>query len=97
VHRATAVGAEEALRMSASHEGPSERRLAPVVPTEAPDLTAISFTGDFKTFRESWIGLGEREYLQRLLTRHGRNVAAAAREADLDRTYVYRLIRQHAL
>ena len=32
-----------------------------------------------------------------VLERHGRNVAAAAETAGLDRTYVYRLIRKHDL
>jgi len=32
-----------------------------------------------------------------VLERHGRNVPAAAEQAGLDRTYVYRLIRKHGL
>ena len=58
---------------------------------------AVAFDQPFKEFRERWIDHGEREYLQRLLERHGRNVPAAAEAAGLDRTYVYRLIRKHGL
>ena len=57
----------------------------------------VAFDQPFKEFRERWIDHGEREYLHRLLERHGRNVPAAAEAAGLDRTYVYRLIRKHGL
>jgi DNA-binding NtrC family response regulator len=52
---------------------------------------------DFKSFRDQWIQVGEREYLRRLLERHQRNVVAAAKEADVDRTHIYRLMRKHGL
>jgi DNA-binding NtrC family response regulator len=39
----------------------------------------------------------EREYLRRLLERHGGNVISAATEAGLNRTYIYRLARKHRL
>ena len=55
------------------------------------------FEQAYKDFRESWIDSGEKEYVRRLLLRHDRNVAAAAREAEVDRTYIYRLIRKHEL
>ncbi|WP_394821505.1 sigma 54-interacting transcriptional regulator [Pendulispora albinea] len=51
----------------------------------------------YKEFRERWIEFGEREYLRKLLDRHGRQVASAAQEAGLDRTYLYRLLRKHTL
>jgi DNA-binding NtrC family response regulator len=60
-------------------------------------LAGVAFEQPFKEFRERWIEQGEREYLRRLLDRHDRNVAGAAEQAGLDRTYVYRLIRKHGL
>jgi transcriptional regulator with GAF, ATPase, and Fis domain len=63
----------------------------------SPDASPVPFDQPFKEFRERWIDHGEREYLRRLLERHGRNVPAAAESAGLDRTYVYRLIRKHGL
>jgi len=57
----------------------------------------VPFEQPFKEFRERWIDHGEREYVTRLLERHGRNVAAAAESAGVDRTYLYRLIRKHGL
>jgi two-component system response regulator GlrR len=55
------------------------------------------FVQAYKDFRESWVDAGEKEYVRQLLLRHDRNVAAAAREAGVDRTYIYRLIRKHEL
>ena len=63
----------------------------------ASPLDARIFEQSYKDFRESWVDSGEKEYVRRLLLRHDRNVAAAAREADVDRTYIYRLIRKHEL
>lgn len=51
----------------------------------------------FKEFRERWIELGEREYLRRLMLRTQRASGAAAREAGLERTYLYRLIKKHGV
>jgi DNA-binding NtrC family response regulator len=58
---------------------------------------APSFAQPFRTFREQWIGYGERAFLCELLERHQNNVAAAAKEAGIDRTHMYRLMRKHGL
>jgi len=99
VHRAAAFGTQEALQMSASGHTRDDNA-PPSSPSETPiDPLAASamFASDFKTFRDEWTALGEREYLRRLLAKHDRNVAAAAREAGVDRTYIYRLMRNHSL
>ena len=91
VERACAIGgARDAMR---SPSDLSETADSP----PGPDALPVSFDQPFKEFRERWIDHGEREYLGRLLERHGRNVPAAAEAAGLDRTYVYRLIRKHGL
>jgi DNA-binding NtrC family response regulator len=64
---------------------------APRLPT---DLEPWFATG-FKEFRERWIELGEREYLRRLMKRTNRSSGAASREAGLERTYLYRLLKKH--
>ena len=69
----------------------------PVATPVADAADARVFEQAYKDFRESWIDSGEKEYVRRLLVRHDRNVAAAAREAEVDRTYIYRLIRKHEL
>jgi DNA-binding NtrC family response regulator len=55
------------------------------------------FVTGFKEFREKWIELGEREYLRRLMARTNRSSGTAAREAGLERTYLYRLIKKHGV
>jgi two-component system response regulator GlrR len=91
VERACAMGAKDALQSSrAAGEVPAS-------PAGGGGTDAVAYDQPFKEFRERWIDHGEREYLQRLLERHGRNVPAAAEQAGLDRTYVYRLIRKHGL
>jgi DNA-binding NtrC family response regulator len=55
------------------------------------------FAIGFKEFREKWIDLGEREYLRRLMVRTNRSSGAAAREAGLERTYLYRLLKKHGV
>ena len=87
VERACAFGAQDAL--ASGQETPIGLAMA--------ETSAVAFEQPFKDFRERWIDQGEREYVQRLLDRHGRNVALAAEAAGLDRTYLYRLIRKHGL
>ena len=106
VERARALGATAALAMT-SHRAtapssgppPPERSLPePPLQRAAPDAADVRiFSQTFKDFREQWVDSGEKEYIRRLLLRHDRNVAAAAREAGVDRTYIYRLIRKHEL
>jgi transcriptional regulator with GAF, ATPase, and Fis domain len=88
VERVCAIGARDAMQSSHASNGTAASPAA---------ATAVAFDQPFKEFRERWIDHGEREYLRRLLERHGRNVPSAAEAAGLDRTYVYRLIRKHGL
>ncbi|HEY8075022.1 MAG TPA: sigma 54-interacting transcriptional regulator, partial [Labilithrix sp.] len=55
------------------------------------------FETGFKEFRERWIEHGEREYLRRLMLRTNRSSSAASREAGLERTYLYRLLKKHGV
>ena len=112
VERARALGATEALAMTSQHE-PAVADGAPTAAGSSSNPPAASSSGPppltlnagdarmfeqaYKDFRETWIDSGEKEYVRRLLLRHDRNVAAAAREAEVDRTYIYRLIRKHEL
>ncbi len=51
----------------------------------------------FKEARDEHLHAFERRYLEALLERHGGNVSAAARDAELDRIYLYRLLWRHGL
>jgi transcriptional regulator with GAF, ATPase, and Fis domain len=50
-----------------------------------------------KIARERWTRAFERKYVEQMLARHGNNVAAAAREAGVDRMYFYRLLWRYGL
>jgi transcriptional regulator with GAF, ATPase, and Fis domain len=68
----------------------------------SPESTSVTvrgpegwFEGGFKDFRDRWSDIGEREYLRRLMLRTNKSPSAASREAGVDRTYLYRLLRRH--
>jgi len=77
---------------------------APALGSDALDPAPASFAGlegwfetGFKEFREKWLEHGEREYLRRLMIRTNRSSSAASREAGLERTYLYRLLKKHGV
>ncbi|MBX3191050.1 MAG: sigma 54-dependent Fis family transcriptional regulator [Labilithrix sp.] len=66
-------------------------------PPRLPPQLEPWFETGFKEFRERWIELGEREYLRRLMKRTNRSSSTASREAGLERTYLYRLLKKHGV
>jgi DNA-binding NtrC family response regulator len=70
--------------------GPSP---APAVdPTGAP---VVETELAYKTAKGRWVDAFEARYLKALLERTGGNVAKAAREAEIDRAYLFRLIKRY--
>jgi two-component system, NtrC family, response regulator GlrR len=88
VERALALGTTRALALSDEN---------PVADLSGDVVSDDLYFHAYKTFREEWVARGELQYFKRLLERHGRNVREAAREADVNRTYIYRLIQRHGL
>ncbi|MFO0684001.1 MAG: sigma 54-interacting transcriptional regulator [Sandaracinus sp.] len=58
---------------------------------------AIQADAPFRPQRDAWTRAFENRYLRALMERHDDNVTAAARAADLDRVYLYRLLWKHGL
>jgi len=85
VERASLLGLASAVIGSDDHDSVGGR--AP------PRGGELAFEGPFHDFQRD----SEREYLRRLLLRHSGQVSEAAKEAGLNRTYFYRLLRKHAL
>jgi DNA-binding NtrC family response regulator len=52
---------------------------------------------DFHHARDAALAAFEKSYLESLLTKHKGSASAVAREAGIARSYLYRLLEQHAL
>lgn len=59
----------------------------------APDVSSLPF----KPAKNELVDRFEKDYVQRLLERNGGNVSRAAREAQIERAYLQRLVRKHQL
>ncbi|MDQ3367456.1 MAG: sigma 54-interacting transcriptional regulator [Myxococcota bacterium] len=78
-----------------------------VAPLGAPDPTVrgaqlrdgIEFEPDlsFRDTKEKWNELFERRYLSWLIRRADGNISKAARDADMDRKYLHKLLRKYAI
>jgi DNA-binding NtrC family response regulator len=86
LERAVHLGAEHAVPMGAAEP----RRVAQADDAGDADLP-------FKEAKERLVLAFERAYVERLMTRHQGNISAASREADIDRNYLYRLLKKHDL
>jgi two-component system response regulator GlrR len=85
VERAVLLGSthvEEWGEATASHVDPS-----------SPADGELAFDASFHDFQRTT----EREYLRRVLVKHGGHVGEAAQASGLNRTYFYRLLKKHAL
>jgi transcriptional regulator with GAF, ATPase, and Fis domain len=95
VERAIVVGAREVMAAIAPpSSSPSLVGAATGTPEAFP---VVSIARPFREIRQEWTDHLEREYVRQLLVLHQGNVAAVAHAADLDRAYVYRLIKKHEL
>ncbi|MBK7857032.1 MAG: sigma 54-dependent Fis family transcriptional regulator [Archangiaceae bacterium] len=75
-----------------------ERVVAMGAETALPGgATAPLKAEDFHSTREKAIAAFEKSYLSALLERHGGNASAAAREAGIARSYLYKLLDAHGL
>ncbi len=89
--RIEALGVDVALELL----GTGRLDPAPAVSTGA--LAPVDPTVPFKVLRERWNDHLEREYLKGLIALKGRSSAELAEAAGLDRSYIHRLLRKHAL
>ena len=62
-----------------------------------PCSKPIDASVSYEEARKRAIAAFERSYLEALLDRSQGNVSRAARDAGMDRVYLHRLIRRHAL
>lgn len=72
---------------------PSSSLIMPLEGMLAPELPLDLLSRNYRDFREAWIEHGERLYMNRLLEKHKGNVTAASKEAGINRTYAYKLLK----
>jgi DNA-binding NtrC family response regulator len=75
----------------------SQRPSVPPPPPGAAGVSEALARIPFKEAKEKLLDAFEREYVARLLERHGGNLSRASAEAGLDRNYLARLAKKHEL
>jgi DNA-binding NtrC family response regulator len=63
----------------------------------ATGTTVAQLDGPFHDVKDRVIAQFERDYLTRLVARASGNMSRAARQANIDRTTLYRLMEKHGL
>ncbi len=76
---------------------PARARPAQGDASEAPGSLGFDPAMSYGETRERWENDFERRYVSWLLGRHDGNLAQAAREAGMDRKYLHKLAKKHAL
>jgi transcriptional regulator with GAF, ATPase, and Fis domain len=78
---------------------PLSAEFDPPAQSAAPTSMNGEFYADlpYKEAKLKWMDQFETAYLSELLQRHKGNVAAAARQAGVDRTYIFRLMRKYGI
>lgn len=66
-------------------------------PSDGPQEMALLLTLPYREARQQALAVFERLYVRALLDRCGGNISHSARTAGLNRVYLHRLIRRHAL
>jgi DNA-binding NtrC family response regulator len=92
IERALALGADPGMLVAPlGTEGAANRALAlgPNVEFE-PGLS-------FRETKEKWNEVFERRYLTWLIKRADGNISKAARDADMDRKYLHKLLRKYSI
>ena len=85
---ARATGQKEIASVGLPGAGPSSRE------STTPTFEAGK---SYRDTRAEWEAGFEKAYVSWLLDKHGGNISAAARAADMDRKYLHKLARRHGV
>ncbi len=67
------------------------------MPGDSPPPTDFDAEASYRDNKERWNDAFERRYLAWLLRQTGGNISRAAREADMDRKHLHKLLKKHGL
>jgi len=84
----------------ASAGGAPVKLVSMPAPSVAPGGVATPSFDELKSYRENkeqWENEFEKRYLTWLMQRAQGNISRAAREADMDRKYLHKLLKKHAI
>lgn len=96
VHSVHRAAKEFSLEMGTTHNTPEEvSNVIPLFGRNTPANESSTESFNFTKLKKEWTAQFEREYLQKILAKHGGNVTAAAKESGLDRSNFLRLLRRH--
>ncbi len=96
IERALALGTDPGA-MVAPLGGEPFARAAAHAPTAAEPLMEFQGGLSFRDSKEKWNEIFERRYLSWLLKRADGNISKAARDADMDRKYLHKLLRKYEI
>jgi DNA-binding NtrC family response regulator len=95
IERALALGTDPSVLVSPLGDGPA-RASSPA--GHSGELPAEFEAGlSFRDTKEKWNEAFERRYLTWLLRRAEGNISKAARDADMDRKYLHKLLRKYGI
>ena len=92
IERALALGADPGMLVAPLGHGDAERRAA-----QLRDGVEFEPGVSFRDTKEKWNELFERRYLAWLIKRAEGNISKAARDADMDRKYLHKLLRKYGI
>ena len=69
----------------------------PAQQSSGPQPMDFDAARSYRWNKERWTDEFEQQYLRWLLARTGGNISGAAREADMDRKYLHKLIKKHKI
>jgi transcriptional regulator with GAF, ATPase, and Fis domain len=92
IERALALGGDPGMLVAPGVSEPATTRGAPHEPGLEFDPGA-----SFRDTKEKWTELFERRYLTWLIRRADGNISKAARDADMDRKYLHKLLRKYGI
>ncbi|HSK03741.1 MAG TPA: sigma 54-interacting transcriptional regulator [Kofleriaceae bacterium] len=92
IERALALGGDPGMLVAPGVSEPVTTRGAPLEP-------GLEFEPgmSFRDTKERWTELFERRYLTWLIKRADGNISKAARDADMDRKYLHKLLRKYGI